>query len=285
MSKDPHDMSDIVHINPWLELKRYTSARIALGRTGVSLPTEALLAFGLAHAQARDAVHQPLEVAALTKALHATGHKVLTVHSAATSREEYLRRPDLGRRLNDASRLLLSQLPQAEADLAPLEYQTRQAEADLVIMLGDGLSSTALHQNALPFIEALQPHLRRLGLACAPLVIASQARVALGDEVGELLRARAVLVMIGERPGLSSPDSLGLYLTWQPRVGCMDSQRNCISNVRPAGLDFPQAAHKLAWLLEQAFNRRLTGVALKDESGELASLIEHDAPLPPCRPA
>ncbi|MGY3954273.1 ethanolamine ammonia-lyase light chain EutC [Aeromonas salmonicida] len=152
-------------------------------------------------------------------------------------------------------------------------------------MLGDGLSSTALHQNALPFIEALQPHLRRLGLACAPLVIASQARVALGDEVGELLSARAVLVMIGERPGLSSPDSLGLYLTWQPRVGCMDSQRNCISNVRPAGLDFPQAAHKLAWLLEQAFNRRLTGVALKDESGELASLIEHDAPRPPCRPA
>ncbi|WP_431830317.1 ethanolamine ammonia-lyase subunit EutC [Aeromonas salmonicida] len=252
MSKDPHDMSDIVHLNPWLELKRYTSARIALGRTGVSLPTEALLAFGLAHAQARDTVHQPLEVAALTKALHATGHKVLTVQSAATSREEYLRRPDLGRRLNDASRLLLSQLPQTEADLAPLEYQTRQAEADLVIMLGDGLSSTALHQNALPFIEALQPHLRRLGLACAPLVIASQARVALGDEVGELLSARAVLVMIGERPGLSSPDSLGLYL---------------------------------AWLLEQAFNRRLTGVALKDESGELASLIEHDAPRPPCRPA
>src|SRR5690606_15156214 len=157
----------------------------------------------------------------------------------------------LGRRLNDASRLLLSRLPQTEAELAPLEYQTRQAEADLVIMLGDGLSSTALHQNALPFIEALQPHLGRLELACAPLVIASQARVALGYEVGEQLRARAVLVMIGERPGLSSPDSLGLYLTWQPRVGCMDSQRNCISNVRPAGLDFPQAAHKLAWLLEQ----------------------------------
>lgn len=263
-------MSDIVHLNPWLELKRYTSARIALGRTGVSLPTEELLAFGLAHAQARDAVHQPLDVARLTQALESAGHRVLAVHSAASTREEYLRRPDLGRRLDDISRSLLSQLPQSEVDLA--------------IMLGDGLSSTALHQNALPFVESLQSHLRRLGLTCAPLVMASQARVALGDEVGELLGARAVLVMIGERPGLSSPDSLGLYLTWQPRVGRMDSERNCISNVRPAGLDFPQAAHKLAWLLEQAFSRRLTGVALKDESGELSRLIEHDAALPPSRP-
>ena len=269
MSKEPHDSSDLLHLNPWLELKRYTSARIALGRTGVSLPTEALLAFGLAHAQARDAVHQPLEVATLTDALQAAGHNVLTVHSAAATREEYLRRPDLGRRLNDASRLLLSQLPPAETELA--------------IMLGDGLSSTALHQNALPFIAALQPHLRRLGLGGAPLVLASQARVALGDEVGELLRARAVLVMIGERPGLSSPDSLGLYLTWQPRVGRMDAERNCISNVRPAGLDFPQAAHKLAWLLEHAFSRRVTGVTLKDESGALTNLIEHHTALPPYR--
>jgi len=129
------------------------------------------------------------------------------------------------------------------------------------------------------------PHLRRLQLNVAPLVVAEQARVALGDEVGELLTARAVLVLIGERPGLSSPDSLGLYLTWQPHVGRMDSERNCISNVRPAGLDFPQAAHKLAWLLEQAFIRRLTGVDLKDESEQPQQLLEHDEEPQPALPS
>ena len=270
MPKESSAMSNLVHLNPWQELKAFTAARIALGRTGVSLPTTALLQFGLAHAQARDAVHQPLQSTALISGLEATGNQVLELHSAARHRDEYLRRPDLGRCLSAESRAQLQ-----GHDKAPV---------DLAIVIGDGLSSTALHQNALPFVESLQSHLRRLGLTCAPLVMASQARVALGDEVGELLGARAVLVMIGERPGLSSPDSLGLYLTWQPRVGRMDSERNCISNVRPAGLDVPQAAHKLAWLLEQAFSRRLTGVALKDESGELTQLIEHDAALPPSRP-
>ncbi len=259
-------MSELIHLNPWQDLKRYTSARIALGRTGVSLPTEALLQFGLAHAQARDAVHQPLDVAQLRDALQGLDQTVVSVHSAASNREEYLRRPDLGRCLDSQSRSQLQAAP-------PQDY-------DLAIVLGDGLSSTALHQNAYPFIAALLPHLRRLQLSCAPLVVAEQARVALGDEIGEILKARAVLVLIGERPGLSSPDSLGLYLTWQPHVGCMDSERNCISNVRPAGLDFPLAAHKLAWLLEQAFIRRLTGVELKDESEQPLQLLEHETSLP-----
>lgn len=254
-------MSRLVHPNPWQELKRYTTARIALGRTGVSLPTDALLQFGLAHAQARDAVHQPLQSQQLMESLHQLGLPVLQVHSAASNRDEYLRRPDLGRRLNGES-------------LASLQAQPVQ-EYDLAILIGDGLSSTALHQNALPFLQALLPHLRRLQLTIAPLVVAEQARVALGDEVGQALRSRAVLVMIGERPGLTSPDSMGLYLTWQPEVGRLDSERNCISNVRPAGLEFAPAAHKLAWLLEQAFVRRLTGVGLKDESEQPQQTLVH----------
>ncbi len=256
-------MSRLVHSNPWQELKHYTTARIALGRTGVSLPTDALLQFGLAHAQARDAVHQPLQSHQLTESLHHLGLPVLQVHSAASNRNEYLRRPDLGRRLNSESLASLQALP-------PQEY-------DLTILIGDGLSSTALHQNASPFLQALLPHLRRLQLKLAPLVIAEQARVALGDEVGHALRSRAVLVMIGERPGLTSPDSMGLYLTWQPEIGRLDSERNCISNVRPAGLEFSQAAHKLAWLLEQAFIRRLTGVGLKDESEQAQPSLVHQA--------
>lgn len=186
---------------------------------------------------------------------------MLQVHSAASNRDEYLRRPDLGRRLNSESLASLQALPAQEYDLA--------------ILIGDGLSSTALHQNAIPFLQALLPHLRRLQLSIAPLVVAEQARVALGDEVGQVLRCRAVLVMIGERPGLTSPDSMGLYLTWQPEVGRLDSERNCISNVRPAGLTFAPAAHKLAWLLEQAFVRRLTGVGLKDESEQPQQALVH----------
>ena len=249
--------------NPWQDLRRYTAARIALGRSGVSLPTQALLQFGLAHAQARDAVHQPLAVAQLATELEQLALETARVHSRAANREEYLRRPDLGRQLTEASRLQLQAAPQQGLDLA--------------IMLADGLSSTALHHHALPFIQALLPHLRRLGITLAPIVLAEQGRVALGDEVGAALSARAVLVLVGERPGLSSPDSLGLYLTWQPRVGRLDSERNCISNVRPEGLDYTQAAHKQAWLLEQAFRRRLTGVVLKDES-DATLLITPPAP-------
>ncbi|RTG73072.1 ethanolamine ammonia-lyase, partial [Serratia marcescens] len=137
---------------------------------------------------------------------------------------------------------------------------------DLLLVVADGLSSKAVHRQALPLLQALRPYLDTLGLAIAPVVLAHQARVALGDEIGECLQTRAVAVLIGERPGLSSPDSLGIYLTWEPNARRTDAERNCISNVRPEGLDYPQAAFRLAWLLEQAFQRRLSGIELKDES-------------------
>ncbi|OKB66187.1 ethanolamine ammonia-lyase [Serratia marcescens] len=245
-------MSKPVHVNSWDALRAFTDARIALGRTGASLPTDELLRFGLAHAQARDAVHQPFDSERLAADLHDVGWPTRAVHSQAADRAAYLRRPDLGRRLATDSRRQLLALP--------------PRRIDLLLVVADGLSSKAVHRQALPLLQALRPYLATLGLAVAPVVLAHQARVALGDEIGECLQAQAVAVLIGERPGLSSPDSLGVYLTWGPSAGRTDAERNCISNVRPEGLDYPQAAFRLAWLLEQAFRRRLTGVELKDES-------------------
>ena len=175
-----------------------------------------------------------------------------TVHSAAADRHTYLNRPDLGRRLDEESRAQLR--------------ASGTRPADLLLVIGDGLSSYAVQRQALPLIRALLPYLQTLGINLAPVVLAHQSRVALGDDIGETLQARAVAMLIGERPGLSSPDSLGIYLTWQPHRQRLESERNCISNVRPEGLNYDAAAFKLAWLLEQAFLRRLTGVRLKDES-------------------
>ena len=189
------------------DLARLTPARIALGRSGASLPTSELLRFGLAHAQARDAVHAPFRPDAIAAALLELGVETLEVESAARSREDYLRRPDWGRSLSPES-------------LAAL--QARRGRFDLAIVVADGLSSTAVHQNAAPLVEAMLPHLRRQTLTLAPVVIASQARVALGDAAGQALGAQMVLVLIGERPGLSSPDSLGAYLTFAPRIGLTD---------------------------------------------------------------
>jgi|SRR5476649_1047471 len=242
----------LIHTNPWEELRAFTAARIALGRAGASLPTAELLKFGLAHAQARDAVHLPFDSEALAQQLEADGLSTLTVHSAAPSRESYLCRPDLGRRLGDDSRRML------------LDYPDQRA--DILLVVGDGLSSKAVHRQAVPFIRALIPYLATLGLKMAPVVLAHQSRVALGDDIGECLQAQSVAILIGERPGLSSPDSLGVYFTWAPHTRRLESERNCISNIRPEGLDYPQAAFKLAWLLEQARQRRLSGIALKDES-------------------
>ena len=135
-----------------------------------------------------------------------------------------------------------------------------------MIVVGDGLSSTAIHRNTIPFLQELRPRLEILGITLGPIVLTHQARVAIGDDIASALQAKAVAVLIGERPGLSSPDSLGVYLTWQPQVGLLDSERNCISNVRPEGLTYPEAAHKLSWLLNEAFRRQLSGVNLKDES-------------------
>lgn len=236
-------------------LRRWTPARIALGRTGSSLPTHEVLAFAAAHAAARDAVHTALDVAALCEALRVRGWpEVIPVHSRARDRHEYLLRPDLGRRLDEASRerLLLSHPP--------------RVTADLVLVIGDGLSALGIQSHAVPLLDAIRATLDP-GLVLGPVVLARQARVALGDEIGELLGARMVAVLIGERPGLSSPDSVGIYLTLGPRIGCVDAQRNCISNVRPQGQDLPTAARRLAWLISEALRIGKTGVELKDHSG------------------
>jgi ethanolamine ammonia-lyase small subunit len=242
----------LVHDNPWQALRQFTAARIALGRTGASLPTEELLKFTLAHAQARDAVHQPFASEALESHLHDLGLETLTVHSAAPDRATYLCRPDLGRKLSESSRQQLNELPKT----AP----------DILLVVADGLSSKAVHHQAVPLIAALLPYLEQLKLSVGPVVLAHQSRVALGDDIAQIMQAKAVAILIGERPGLSSPDSLGVYMTWQPHIQRLESERNCISNVRPEGLNYPQAAFKLAWLLEQAFHRQLSGVELKDES-------------------
>jgi len=241
--------------DPWLAFSRHTPARIALGRTGASLPTQEVLKFALAHAQARDAVHTPFEAERVAGDIRALGFPTIQVSSAAPARDVYLRRPDLGRRLSDESRALLQ-----AADAGPV---------DLALVVADGLSSAAVHVQTVPFLAALKPWIVAQGWSLAPVVVAAQARVALGDEVGALLSARAVVVLVGERPGLSSPDSLGLYLTFAPQPGLTDAARNCISNVRAEGLSHAAAAFKLVWHLKEAFRRGLTGVALKDESDML----------------
>ena len=258
--------------DPWVELRRHTPARIALGRAGTSLPTAEVLRFAAAHAQARDAVRVPLDLPALTAALLAAlppgGGPVIALRSRAPDREAYLRRPDWGRRLDAASTDALQARSSGPVDLA--------------VVVADGLSAVASQRHAAPLLAAL--HCALAGhLTLAPPVIATQARVALGDEIGALLQARLVLVLLGERPGLSSPDSLGAYLTHAPQVGCNDAQRNCVSNIRPAGLAPEAAAQRIAWLLREALRRRLSGIALKDDSAtalindSATALIDHDA--------
>jgi ethanolamine ammonia-lyase small subunit len=239
----------------WKILSRTTQARIALGRAGASLPTQEVLNFALAHARARDAVHTPFDRDSVAGDIQALGFETLFVASNAPDRASYLRRPDWGRALSPASRTLLAERAGATYDLA--------------VVVADGLSATAVHIQTAPLLAAFKPYIARAGWRVAPVVIASQARVALGDEIGALLGARAVVLLIGERPGLSSPDSLGLYLTYDPKPGRNDGERNCISNVREEGLSYDLAAFKLAWLVDEALKRQLTGVALKDESDML----------------
>jgi ethanolamine ammonia-lyase small subunit len=240
--------------DPWTMLRGLTPARIALGRAGASLPTDEVLRFGVAHALARDAVHQPLDAERLEADLRAHGFETARVHSRARDRRMYLLRPDLGRSL--------------WPDSADALRARRGAGVDVCLVVADGLSSAAAQRHAVPLLAALREAARERW-ATAPVVIAEQARVALGDEIGEILGARLAAILIGERPGLSSPDSLGVYLTYAPRVGRNDGERNCISNVRPEGLPYREAARKMAWLVDAALRRRLTGVELKDESDRL----------------
>jgi ethanolamine ammonia-lyase small subunit len=229
----------------WAALRRHTAARIALGRSGASLPTREVLAFELAHAQARDAVLVPLDAVRLQTELEAEGWAVRQVCSRAPDTAAYLARPDWGRRLAPESAKSLHAIP----------------GADLALVLSDGLSAVALQSHAVPLLRALRPLLE--GLRLAPLVIARHARVALADEVGERLGAKLAVSLIGERPGLSSPDSLGAYLTWAPRVGRNDAERNCVSNIRPQGLAYAEGAAQLAALVSASLQQRRSGVGLQ----------------------
>ncbi len=246
------DRPEILTENPWRVLRQFTDARIGLGRVGVSLPTRELLAFQLAHAQARDAVHQPLDTARLVQDLRdvASLHPAVICQSCAVDRDDYLRHPPKGGKLRDAdaSRLI--------AD-----------KSDLAIVIADGLSARAVQDNTVSFLKAFMAAMPDVRTSVP--VIVTQGRVAVGDHVGALLEARAVLVLIGERPGLSSPDSLGLYFTWAPEVGLHDAKRNCISNVRPAGLDFDRAAARAVYLYSHAARLGMSGVALKDRSSDV----------------
>ncbi|AXC14266.1 Ethanolamine ammonia-lyase light chain [Acidisarcina polymorpha] len=242
--------------HPLAPLRRFTRARIALGRSGDSLPTAGLLDLGLAHAMARDAVHADLDTHRIAGQLKAAGLVSVSLRSAATDRACYLRRPDLGRRLDDRSR-------------EQIRSQLAAHPPTVVFIIADGLSAVAPERYAVPVILAvreLEPD-----WFVGPIFIAEQARVALGDEVGELLEAEIAVILIGERPGLSAADSLGIYLTYAPRVGRSDAQRNCISNVRGEGLSPDDAARTLHYLMIQARRLRLSGVGLKDDREELAS--------------
>ena len=229
--------------DPWAALRAHTPARIALGRAGNSLPTKEVLAFGLAHAKSRDAVHHALDVEKLMRELG--DHHPIGVRSAAGDRATYLRRPDLGRKLD-----------------SPLS-----GNAEVVVAIEDGLSAVAVQTHAVPLLDELKKLSERW--QSVPVVVATQGRVALGDAIGERMKAKLVVVLIGERPGLSSPDSLGVYLTYAPRVGRTDAERNCISNIRPQGLGYAEAARRLDWLASAALARGVTGIGLKDESGLL----------------
>jgi ethanolamine ammonia-lyase small subunit len=235
----------------WLKLKSATPARIGLSRAGAAVATRELLAFQRAHAEARDAVHDRLDPAPLLDGLVAQGLGALALRSAAGDRHTYLLRPDLGRRLDDASRERLAALPRGH---------------DLVLVLADGLSGRALMRHALPLLAAALPLFRAQSWRIGPAAIVEQGRVAIGDEIGAALDAALVAVLIGERPGLSAPDSLGIYLTWAPKPGRSDAERNCLSNIRPEGMAYAEAAQRLFYLASEARRRELTGVALKDET-------------------
>ena len=239
------------------DLRDLTPARVGLGRAGASMPTDALLAFTLDHARARDAVHGAFDASRLAEELASLdglpGLKPVSVASQARNRRDYLRRPDLGRMLDPASRRAL-----ADRSGSPCQ---------LVIVIGDGLSPAAVNSHALELVRNLVPRLAEAGIQIGGIAVASGARVALGDEIGAMLGARMVLMLIGERPGLSAPDSLGAYLTFAPRIGLTDAMRNCVSNIHGAGLSYDEAAFKIAWLVREGLARKITGVALKDESG------------------
>jgi ethanolamine ammonia-lyase small subunit len=259
MPHDPPDQSNqLVVVESLARLRRFTPARIALGRAGSEQLTATGLQFTLDHARARDAVHAALDFEAIGQSLRERDWSAIRVQSTARDRAEYLRRPDLGRRLSPTCRLAID--GQLHGN-------------DVAIVVADGLSALAVETNLLPMLDHLRPLLLARSLTIGPLVLVEQGRVAIGDEIGQLLGARLVVVLIGERPGLSAADSLGAYITWRPRVGAMDSTRNCISNIRPAGLPPEDAATQIVGVIELAFKHAMTGVQLNDLRGTEAILL------------
>jgi ethanolamine ammonia-lyase small subunit len=247
--RPPDENGQLAVANHLAPLRRFTPARIGLGRAGSGQLTATSLQFMLDHARARDAVHAALDCEALGQSLRARGSSVAHVHSAASDRTEYLRRPDLGQRLSATGRSVVEASIRGD---------------DITIVAVDGLSALAVETNLLPVLDCLRPLLVARGRTIGPLVIVEQGRVAIGDEIGQMLDAKLTVVLIGERPGLSTADSLGAYITWRPRIGTMDSSRNCISNIRPAGLSPEEAAAQIIDIIEQAFAHEATGVRLND---------------------
>lgn len=239
--------------DPWVGLRKYTNARIALGRAGVSLQTSESLQFSMAHAFARDAVFDRLQVEDCRLQIERL-HPCMVLHSRVVDRQQYLLRPDLGRRLNNESLH---------------ELRSMSGSYDVCINVADGLSATAVNNHAVPLLELLIPRMKEAGWSLAPICIIEQGRVAISDETGSILGAKLSLILIGERPGLSSPDSLGVYLTYGPAIGNTDERRNCISNINSSGLSYEAAADKIMYLVSEALRLQLSGVKLKDNSGLL----------------
>ncbi|MDC5560936.1 ethanolamine ammonia-lyase subunit EutC [Acinetobacter baumannii] len=251
------------HQDQWEKLKQFTDARIALGRAGCSIPTRALLEFQLSHAQAKDAVYQEMDVSYLSEQLAQQQLQSFHIQSNAPNKEIYLKRPDLGRQLSDQSKEALIK-----------KYAENTQQYDVCIVVGDGLSARAIEANAISFITMLNEQIQQENWSLAPIVLATGSRVALGDEVAEIFRAPMLVMLIGERPGLSSPDSMGIYYTWNAYSGCLDSKRNCISNVRSAGLSIPVAVQRLMALMRKSKQLGFSGVNLKDE--HQLSNIDHN---------
>jgi ethanolamine ammonia-lyase small subunit len=245
---------EVINTDPLIFLKGFTAARIAIGRVGASIPLKQSLEFKLAHAHARDAVYSALNTERLMTSLKIFDLPILHLHSKAASRNKYLKRPDHGRQLNEESTELLK------------DYCSGK---DVAIIIADGLSATAVNENTFGLLELLIPMLIAAKLKIAPLCLVEQGRVAIGDDIAHFLNAKLSLLLIGERPGLSSADSMGAYLTYKPKPGLTDEARNCISNIRPQGLTNKPAADKIFYLVNEAFNRKLSGVGLKDNAGLL----------------
>ncbi|HCT2105218.1 TPA: ethanolamine ammonia-lyase subunit EutC [Acinetobacter baumannii] len=251
------------HQDQWEKLKQFTDARIALGRAGCSIPTRALLEFQLSHAQAKDAVYQEKDVSYLSEQLAQQQLQSFHIQSNAPNKEIYLKRPDLGRQLSNPSK-----------DTLIKKYAENPQQYDVCIVVGDDLSARAIEANAIVFIAALSEQIQQENWSLAPIVLATGSRVALGDEVAEIFKASMLVMLIGERPGLSSPDSMGIYYTWNAYSGCLDSKRNCISNVRSAGLSIPVAVQRLMALMRKSKQLGFSGVNLKDE--HQLSNIDHN---------